>query len=566
MNEHEIDRTLNDAGARLRAGAPDPIATRQALLAARERPPAPSTPRRNWWPTAIGIGLAGAAAIGVLAYNAGDPDDTIEIVPAGPSTAPAPTVPVTTIEPSVVEPEVPEQTLVPLTTLGPEVSVPTVDGVVTGDAAVVTTADGRCLELRFAAVSAVTAGCTDGLDPARPYFTASGGQVYVLTEAAREADGQRVVTADVIAADDALLCGLPPSQLVGRVVYTVSCNRGGDVPVALAARLPLEPDAPATYFTTPYEFAADGVEFGAPALTNEELGLVVLRGTGSDTSPNIVCLDVVDITSTDAGRWRETCRAATEAPPTGLITMFDDVVVQVDVHADGEVTLDVLDRWVPPSSGCSHATAKELMTTSLVDVSPTLIFGALRCGADRAATTAGSVLFQPGPPDGLTTVHELADGAWVLRDSGTGIDEFPPHRNPSYATWSAWPGETAPYEPPYIAPADPSIPTLDIGATLTNPAPSVDALAAAIVEHIDGLAPDPEFPANARLVAVEPGGLPLIVAEADVGGDDSVRGEVVYVWFEPVFDQETITGYRIETTYVNQLCWRGGGPDSPLCV
>ena len=83
----------------------------------------------------------------------------------------------------------------------------------------------------------------------------------------------------------------------------------------------------------------------------------------------------------------------------------------------------------------------------------------------------------------------------------------------------------------------------------------------------DANAQDPEFPAEAHVVAIEPDGLPLVVVETSVGGDDSVSGQVVYVWLEETFDAAGRTGWAIEAAYVSQTCHRDVAVGEPtLCI
>jgi len=51
--------------------------------------------------------------------------------------------------------------------------------------------------------------------------------------------------------------------------------------------------------------------------------------------------------------------------------------------------------------------------------------------------------------------------------------------------------------------------------------PTVEALADELLATLGTLDTDPEWPLNERLVEMQPTGLPLIIAQVDLGGDDS---------------------------------------------
>jgi len=191
---------------------------------------------------------------------------------------------------------------------------------------------------------------------------------------------------------------------------------------------------------------------------------------------------------------------------------------------------------------------------------PGSIFTGLRCDGDRGSLTAGAIVLQPGSSDGATVTLDRADGEWQVTDAGTGIDEFLPFGIPTYATWSTWPGGTDP------VPSTVSFVGVDDGET---PAfTDIDDITAQAIATIDALNSQlPEFPANTRTVAVEPDGLPLIVIESDVGGDDSISGQVFYIWLQEGVDAAGSIGWAVETAYVTQVCSRGvSTPDRTLCV
>jgi len=79
------------------------------------------------------------------------------------------------------------------------------------------------------------------------------------------------------------------------------------------------------------------------------------------------------------------------------------------------------------------------------------------------------------------------------------------------------------------------------------------------------LTTEPEFPLNEHLVDVQPAGLPLIIAEVDIGGDDSVAGQVIYVWLEEQFDGDGPVGWQAAEVLVGEVCARGGSAGEELC-
>jgi len=168
---------------------------------------------------------------------------------------------------------------------------------------------------------------------------------------------------------------------------------------------------------------------------------------------------------------------------------------------------------------------------------------------------------QPGGVDGaIAILDRLSDGSWDVVDLGTGIAEFLPFGLPTNATWTAWPGDTDP------VPANETLRALiaSDGVEITDLPTYADQLATRL-ENAN--AQDPEFPAEAHVVAIEPDGLPLVVVETSVGGDDSVSGQVVYVWLEETFDAAGRTGWAVEAAYVSQTCHRDVAVGEPtLCI
>ena len=165
--------------------------------------------------------------------------------------------------------------------------------------------------------------------------------------------------------------------------------------------------------------------------------------------------------------------------------------------------------------------------------------GGVGCLDDRASLTTGSVLLQNGPPDGSIwlAAHD-GEGAWTITDSGTGIEEDFAFPVAALDTWAAWPGDTT------AIPNGCCRPDMDVQ-------PSVTALADETILRLRTLGTDPEFPTNPRVLAVEPDGLPLLVFQLDIGGDDSVGGQVVHVWIRQAFDADGPIGWQVDEVLVS---------------
>ncbi len=178
------------------------------------------------------------------------------------------------------------------------------------------------------------------------------------------------------------------------------------------------------------------------------------------------------------------------------------------------------------------------------------------CINDKAALTTGSVLTQDGPPDGSIWTALREDGIWAITDNGTGIETTLSFPIVPIEVWSTWPESTVPgfrsywWEPIVAIPRQ----------------PTVDAFADELLATLGTLGTDPEFPPNEQLVAVQPNGLPLIVAQVDIGGDDSVAGAVIYVWLDQEFDDTGPIGWRSGEVLAGEVCARGESAGRDLCV
>ncbi len=166
------------------------------------------------------------------------------------------------------------------------------------------------------------------------------------------------------------------------------------------------------------------------------------------------------------------------------------------------------------------------------------------------------MLTQDGPPDGSIWTALRTDDVWAITDNGTGIDARLSFPIVPFATWSTWPESTVPgfrsywWEPIVALPAQPNI----------------DVFADAVITTLGTLGTDPEFPLNERLVEVQPGGLDLIVAQVDIGGDDSVAGTVIYVWLNQEFGDTGPIGWRAGAVLAGEVCARGQSAGLDLCI
>ena len=122
--------------------------------------------------------------------------------------------------------------------------------------------------------------------------------------------------------------------------------------------------------------------------------------------------------------------------------------------------------------------------------------------------------------------------------------------------WEAWPESTVPGFRSYWSEPIVAIPTQ----------PTVDAFADDVLATLGTLGGDPEFPLNERLVDIQPAGLPLIIAQVELGGDDSVAGQVIYVWLDQEFDGSGPIGWRSGHVLAGEVCARGEAAGVDLCV
>jgi hypothetical protein len=233
------------------------------------------------------------------------------------------------------------------------------------------------------------------------------------------------------------------------------------------------------------------------------------------------------------------------------VTNIGADVVELSIDDTGLVTRATpLDRF-SQANGCTVADARAL----LLMMPDSSIVNGLGCLDDEASASTGPVLLQAGPSDGLLW-SARRDPEWIVTDQGTGLTDSIAFPIPQRTTWSAWPGDTS---------GRPSSSWSDAIAPIGVQS-DLAALADAVLAAVRPLQFDPEFPLNERLVAVEPDGLPLIVVQVDIGGDDSVAGAVLFVWIEEAFDDDGPIGWRPSEVLVSDVCARGAPiPEGALC-
>jgi hypothetical protein len=58
----------------------------------------------------------------------------------------------------------------------------------------------------------------------------------------------------------------------------------------------------------------------------------------------------------------------------------------------------------------------------------------------------------------------------------------------------------------------------------------------------------------------------VVVLEAELVGDDSVTGQVTYVWLDVQFNESGVVGFTVDTAYDGFECGRGITPDRTFCI
>ena len=526
MTDHDpndpIDSALEAAGRRLRQQAPDEVAARQALTKVEQRAYAPPNQRRSWWPALVGAGLAGAAIVGVIALRVDDPATLT------PTTSPERTDP-------QIEPE-PTNTVVPTAT-GP------------GPIGSSLLVDGGCITVTTATGSAT--GCPqvgaelDHLEQ-RTFVADLDGPVVVTSGSADPlVDLTATVDTDRFASScrwDDLAERIPDGGLFEVVV----CNDTG-VMGATTGRVD-EQDRSISYFTVATPYLPDGADLG-PGTPVDGLPRALAFTAATPDAATCSLLLVPDRSG-----WRDTCgfihglelaTALVQGDPTAPL------LYEISIDGTGLITSARALDAMAPSSGCSIGSANDLVRAMPAS---SIVMG-IGCIDDKASLTTGSVLTQQGPPDGSIWLALREDDVWTIADRGTGIETQLSFPIAPLSTWSQWPESTVPgfrsyWWEPIVA---------------IDTQPTIDAFAEELLATLGTLATDPEFPLNERLVAVLPDGLPLVVAQVDIGGDDSVAGAVIYVWLDEDFDDSGPIGWRSGEVLTGDVCARGDSAGE-LCI
>ena len=166
------------------------------------------------------------------------------------------------------------------------------------------------------------------------------------------------------------------------------------------------------------------------------------------------------------------------------------------------------------------------------------------CDGDGATSTFGAVFVQFGPPDGGINAYERNElGAWIITDTGTGIDPQP---------------TALPLPPPELLVRD----ELDLPAT--NVTAEFEDISGTLGEVHDlllaRLTQDGEQPAESTLYDLD---RPLIAFDVTYF-DDSIGSGTTAVWLAQ--DPEQADGiYVVERAFRSDRCSRGITDDG-LCV
>jgi hypothetical protein len=311
----------------------------------------------------------------------------------------------------------------------------------------------------------------------------------------------------------------------GGLVELVVCDTTG----VMGLTMPSGPfgDTSPSYFTLPTSYLPYGADLGA--------------GTPIDGMPRALAFTAaVDgralcsiLLPANRMTWIEACGFILDPGPTTALVQVDAIdggIHELTIDAAGLITdarqLDLMS----PSSGCSITSAIDLFR----ELPASSIVLGIGCIDDKASLTTGSVLTQ----------------------RGTGLETGLVFPIVAQSMWETWPESTVPgfranWWEPIVA-----IPTQ----------PTIDAFADELLATVATLGGDPEFPLNERIIAVEPDGLQLIVAQVDIGGDDSVVGQIIYVWLNNEFDENGPIGWSARAVLVGEVCARGGTAGADLCV
>jgi hypothetical protein len=327
----------------------------------------------------------------------------------------------------------------------------------------------------------------------------------------------------------------------GEITEVVICNADA----GLVVRLGDTPEHRASWFTLPSGLAPSGAELGAATPVEGLPGALTFAAPVEGAAVCSILLPA------DRSTWKEACLGG-PLRPSVAVTLAGTDAVELSMGDDGLVANATPLVGFSPANGCTVADARALLSL----LPATSIATAMTCLGDKASAATAPVLLQSGPPDGSLWTA-LRDPDWEITDQGTGIEATFDLPIPARSTWSTWPGDTTGRPSAYWGDA--------IAAVGVQP--DVATLADTILGAVAPLAFDAEFPLNERLVAIEPDGLPLIVVQVDIGGDDSVAGAAIFTWIEEVFDDSGPIGWQPDQVIVSDICARGTPvPDQELCV
>ena len=482
----------------------------------------PTEKSRSWWPAAVAVGLIAVAIIGVVIFSAGD-DDTIGPAQTSPTSAPDGTTVVTD-----------------------DTTATTGSTTATLPAGVVPVAvDGQCVRLEASGVTAT--GCIDQLDALDTRtIVADLGEPYLITFTGATDDPLAGATAEPWSVSEQQRCRWDEMSTrveTGAIVDVVVCDDAHEA--VLVARLSPDQGVDATWFTLASPLVPGGAELGTATPVDGLPGALTFAAPVQGATCTMLLVP-------GHSMWKETCGNPELNADSHALVGIDDELYEATITTEGIVGAAVRLDSTPASNGCSLESAQQL-----IDLVPTTsIVGAIGCLGDDASLTTGSVLLQSGPPDGsIWLAARDADGVWSITNYGTGIEDNFSFPIAAVDTWAAWPGDTT------GRPADDDIQALvdSVGVQ-----PDVATLIDQIVTALGTLGPDPEFPPNPTVVAGEPDGLPLLVFQIDVGGDDSVAGQVVYVWITQAYGSDGPIGWQASPVLVSSICLRGTTSD--LCV
>jgi hypothetical protein len=388
--ERDVDRQLRDAGARLRATAPGTV----------EPSPPPVLPARRRWLLPVTLGTAAAAIVAVVIGVASQREDTIEEVPAAPSTVTDTTSPATTPETTVVsQPTAPTTSGSTPPSTAPSTAPAGDDVAVTdvgwdGDGSACLTVDGVTGCFPGGALTPDTATAfvqPTGGEPWRIDASLDDGEVRAMPTRGESPCGGEVVATH----DDAWLTD-------------VACGQGG---AALWRVLPGEPGG---------EVKDEAVQWSTGAFVplkewSRGETVRVLAGDIGVGSVEVRCTFVVP---RDDGGWSESCVLSSPAHPGTLLAAPGGTTMLVDPN-DGRA--EIVSGVPLRTNGCDQP-----VDDFVPSLDQPVMLGWLRCEGDVATGSFASVFVQHGPPDGGLAVWQRGDdGSWALVDSGTGMEPDP---------------------------------------------------------------------------------------------------------------------------------------------